>query len=166
MKITVSSFAILALSASASFAQPSLVKQSDHWKVFSYPSSGKNVCYTLTVPTQSEPTNLDHGSNYFIVAPATGGRVEYEPQARFGYPLKSGTRVQLQIGDKTFWLFTKDDSAWMQNEGREPELVDAMRAGAEMVVKATSHRGTATSYSFSLDGFTAALKAVDTCGSR
>lgn len=165
MKIIIPSFAIVVLTASASFAQPSLVKRSDHWNVFSYQSGGKNVCYTLTVPTRSEPADVDHGSNYFIVAPG-GGEVEYEPQARFGYQLNSGTRVQLKIGDKTFWLFTKGDSAWMQNEAREPELVDAMRAGAEMLVKATSRRGTDTSYSFSLDGFTAALTAVNSCGSR
>lgn len=126
---------------------------------------GKNVCYMLTVPIQSEPANVDHGGNYFIVAPG-GDKVKYEPQARFGYQLKPDTRVQLEIGDKTFWLFTRGDSAWMQNEAREPELVEAMRAGAEMVLKATSRRGTNTSYSFSLDGFTAAMNAVDACGSR
>lgn len=165
MKTIIPSFAIVALTASAAFAQPSLVKHSDHWNVFSYPSGGKNVCYTLTLPTQSEPASVDHGNNYFIVAPGRGN-AEYEPQARFGYQLKPGTRVQLEIGEKKFWLFTRGDSAWMQNEAREPELVDAMRAGAEMLLKATSRRGTDTSYSFSLDGFTAALKTVNTCGSR
>lgn len=163
MKIVSPSFPIAVLTASASVAQPSLVKQADHWNVFSYPSGGKNVCYTLTVPTESEPAKVDHGSNYFIVAPGSRDNVEYEPQARFGYQLKSGSKVQLQIGDKTFWLFTREDSAWMQNEAREPELLDAMRAGEEMLVKATSRRGTDTSYSFSLEGFTAALKAASAC---
>ncbi|PKA39903.1 hypothetical protein CWR43_29950 [Rhizobium sullae] len=163
MKIVISSFAIALLTASASSAQPSLVKQFDDWNVLSYPSNGKDVCYVLTMPTRSEPANVDHGSNYFIVAPATRGQAKYDPQARFGYQLKSGSRVRLDVGDKTFWLFTKGDSAWMQNAAREPELVGALRAGAEMLLKATSQRGTNTTYSFSLAGVTAALKKLDDC---
>ena len=141
MRFVIPSFAIVLLTASVTFAQPTLVKQFDHWSVLSYPSDGKDVCYALSVPTRSEPANVDHGRNYFIVASGNPGQTKYEPQARFGYPLKSGTRVRLDVGDKTFWLFTKGDSAWMQNEAREPELVDAMRAEAEMILKATSQRG-------------------------
>ncbi|AHG48882.1 signal peptide protein (plasmid) [Rhizobium leguminosarum bv. trifolii CB782] len=163
MKIAVPFFLITALTTSAAFAQPTLVKQVEHWNVFSYSQGGKNVCYTLAAPTQSEPTDVDHGKNYFIVGRVSREEPKYEPQARFGYQLRPGTKVEVQIGDKTFWLFTKGDRAWMQNETRGPELVDAMRAGAEMLVKATSQRGTDTSYSFPLDGFTAAFKAVTAC---
>jgi invasion protein IalB len=50
-----------------------------------------------------------------------------------------------------------------QKENEEPQMVSAIRKGADMLVEATSRRGTATSYSYSLSGITAALKQVAKC---
>ena len=49
------------------------------------------------------------------------------------------------------------------NAAEEPALVAAMKGGRSMTVKATSGRGTATSYSYSLSGISAALKQIESC---
>ena len=60
-------------------------------------------------------------------------------------------------------MFSKADSAWMENAAEEPQLVAALRAGRSMTVSATSSRGTNTSYTYSLSGVTAALNSIKDC---
>ncbi|MGZ8996253.1 MAG: invasion associated locus B family protein [Rhodospirillales bacterium] len=44
-------------------------------------------------------------------------------------------------------------------------MLDAMRAGRQMVVKGTSTRGTLTTDTYSLNGFSTALQSIDkACG--
>lgn len=145
----------------AAQAQPSMVKRFNDWGVYSYKANGQTVCYLLTVPTGQTPANVSHGNNFFMVGPGASG--QFEPQARMGYELKDSSRVKVRIGDQTFWMFTRENAAWMQHEEREPEMIRAMRGGSEMVLEATSSRGTDTSYTYSLDGITAALKQVSKC---
>jgi hypothetical protein len=163
MKIALGTSFFALLGALSAHAQPTMVKQFSAWGVYSYDDNGKKSCYLLTVPSSKEPSNVDHGNNYFIVAPASGSKAHYEPQARMGYPLKSGPTVIVRIGDETFHMFTKDNSAWMRNEARVGEMIEAMRSGQDMQVEATSQRGTATKYSYSLNGVTAALKRLNGC---
>lgn len=147
----------------AAQAQPSMVKQFNDWGVYSYDRSGKTVCYILTVPKTMQPATVDHGRNYFVVGRAPGSRTNFEPQAIMGYELKPGSRAKVEIGGKEFTMFTKGTSAWVLEETREPDLIDAMRGGSDMTVDAVSRRGTATSYTYSLNGVTAALKRMAQC---
>ena len=161
MKKLALTLSISLLCAFAAQAQPTMVKRFNDWGVYSYKADGQTVCYLLTIPTAQTPANVDHGKNFFMVGP--GASAKYEPQARMGYELKQGSRVKVRIGDQTFWMFTRENAAWMQHEEREPEMIRAMRGGSEMVIEATSSRGTDTSYTYSLDGITAALKQVTSC---
>jgi len=89
--------------------------------------------------------------------------VSYEPQFIAGYNFKENSKVTVAIGNKSFGMFTRGTSAWMENAAEEPALVAAMKGGSEMTVSATSGRGTATSYTFSLKGISAALDSIATC---
>ena len=80
-----------------------------------------------------------------------------------GYPLKEGSKVEVDVDGRKFSLFTRGNSAWVENAAEEPQLVAAMRAGSAMTVKAVSRRGTNTSYSYSLKGVTAALSQIQSC---
>src|SRR5690606_4184696 len=110
-----------------------------------------------------EPSNLDHGDIFFFVSQKPGQNVAYEPQFIAGYNLQEGSKVTVTVGDRSFTMFTQGKSAWMENAAEEPQLVAAMKAGAEMKVAATSSRGNGTSYTFSLLGLTAALDSIKTC---
>ncbi|OJF97675.1 invasion associated locus B family protein [Pararhizobium antarcticum] len=144
-------------------AQPTMIKQFDAWGVYAYNTGGSSSCYLLTIPTDQKPSGVDHGRNYFLLAPTSTKGAKYEPQAMLGYSLKSGPSVSVRIGDAKFSMLTKEKSAWLRNPSRAPEMIAAMRAGSEMIVKGTSWRGTETHYKFSLDGVTAALKRLAKC---
>jgi invasion protein IalB len=51
----------------------------------------------------------------------------------------------------------------VENAAEEPALVAAMKTGHGMKVSAVSGRGTKTSYEYSLQGLSAALKQIETC---
>lgn len=147
-------------SAAVADAQPARVKQFDAWGVYAYTQDGQKNCYALSVPVNQQPSNVNHGDNFLIVAPQGSS---YAPQAIMGYGLKQDSEVAVKVDDKSFSMLPKDNAAWVKNQAAEPEMVKAMRAGSQMVVEATSQRGTETRYAYSLKGVTAALQEVQKC---
>ena len=160
-------FAAAALSlgfiGAASAQSPSQIGKFQAWGAYSYVSGGGKVCYVLTVPATKKPDAVDHGDNFFLVSQKPGQNVSFEPQFMAGYELKANTKVTLTIDAKNFSLFTSGKSAWMENAAEEPQLLAAMKGGQSMSISATSKRGTATSYTYSLSGISKALDAVKTC---
>ena len=57
-------------------------------------------------------------------------------------------------------LYTQNDGAWVKNAAEEPQMVDAMRKGADLVVKSISSQGTKTTDTYSLKGLAQALDKV------
>ncbi|TDH37700.1 hypothetical protein E2A64_00705 [Pseudohoeflea suaedae] len=155
--------ALFALTAAAAAQSPTRIKQFDAWGAYSYNSGNSKVCYVLSVPTAKNPADVDHGDIFFLVSQRPGQNISYEPQAMMGYPLKEASKVEVDVDGNKFTLFTRGNSAWVENAAQEPQLVAAMRGGSTMTVKATSRRGTATSYSYSLKGVTAALNQINSC---
>ncbi|TCL65733.1 invasion associated locus B family protein [Rhizobium sp. BK251] len=143
-------------------AAPRMVSQTGDWGVYSFKRDGKLVCYALSVPKESRPSDVDHGKNYFLIAPAEKGGGN-EPEAVLGYPVRAGSPVQVSVGGKKFKMFVKDNTAWVADAAREPEFINALRSGSQMTLQATSARGTRTSYDYSLSGVSAALERVARC---
>lgn len=157
---TVLSF-VMAVAAAAQ--SPTKINEFNNWAAYSYDSPNGKVCYVLSLPTRQEPGNVNHGDNFFLISQRPGQNVRYEPQAMMGYQLQDGSKVTVTVDGRSFTLFTKGESAWVENAAEEPALVDAMRAGSQMTVAATSQRGTNTNYTYSLSGVTAALNEIQTC---
>lgn len=140
------------------------LSQKNAWAVYSYKDDKGTVCYTLTVPTDKQPTTLDHGKNmYFVVTPRQGSNNDFEPRFTASYNLQEKSKVEVTVDGKTFVMFADGNSAWVENPAEAPALVAAMRAGSDMKVAAKSRRGNPTSYVFSLKGVSAALKDVAAC---
>ncbi len=157
--------AVLALAATGVFAQgaakPTLVGTFNKWTMWSYTGSyGGNgegkVCYIYSEPDKMEPPKLDHGRVSFSITTSPSEGITDEANFVTGYTMKEQSSVTVEIGDKSFTMFTQGDSAWLVNKEEEPALLDAMKSGSTMVVKATSRRGNDTTYSYSLSGVTAA----------
>ncbi len=160
---TISCLALLAIASPAMAQSATKIGQHNAWGTYSYNANAGKVCYVLTVPTDKQPTNLDHGDIYFFVSQKPGQNVSYEPQFIASYDFQSNSKVQVSVGDRNFSMFTRGKSAWMENAAEEPQLIAAMRAGADMRVRATSGRGNPTNYTFSLRGITAALNSIENC---
>lgn len=164
MKLVLGTLGALVLAGSAAFAQtPSQIGKYSAWGAFSYVQGKGKVCYVLTIPQTKKPDKVDHGDNFFLVSQKPGQNVTFEPQFMAGYELKADTKVVVTVDNKSFNMFVSGKSAWMENAAEEPQLLAAMKAGKSMSVAATSKRGTATAYTYSLSGISKALDAVKSC---
>lgn len=151
--------ATLAFAAPAS-AQTSRGNYSD-WHVFTLDGPDGLVCYALTTPTEMTPQNVDHGQVFFMVSSWANNQAREQPRFISGYTLRPDNPPRARIGSDRFDMFVADRDGFVEETEDERRLVRAMKAGAVMRVEATSQRGTATAYEFSLSGITAALNRVE-----
>ena len=159
----VSSLVLVASAAPALAQQATKIGQHNAWGTYSYQAQGGKVCYVLTVPTDKQPPTLDHGDMFFFVSQRPGQQVSYEPQFIAGYTFQEGSKATVTIDKKSFSMFTRGKSAWVENAAEEPVLIAAMKTGTDMKVTAKSGRGNPTSYVFSLKGISAALTSIAKC---
>jgi invasion associated locus B (IalB) protein len=160
---TIAGLVFIALAQPALAQSATKISQHQAWGTYSYQAQNGKVCYVLTVPTDKQPPNVDHGDMFFFVSQKPGQNVSFEPQFIAGYNFKENSKVTVAVGDKSFTMFTRGKSAWMENAAQEPQLIAAMKKGSDMNITATSGRGTTTKYVFSLKGISAALDSIATC---
>ena len=92
-------------------------------------------------------------------------KVKGEVSVSTGYTYKEGKDAEAEIEGKKFKLFTRGENAWAYDAAEDKAMVAAMKAGKQLIVRGTSSRGTATTDTYSLSGFSAALAAIDkACG--
>jgi invasion protein IalB len=165
MRGTITTLSCLFMLAAGPALAQSAVKIGQHnaWGTYSYQADSGKVCYVLTVPTAKQPPSLDHGDIFFFVSQKPGQNVSYEPQFIASYDFQENSKVSVTVGDKSYSMFTRGKSAWMENAAEEPQLIAAMKAGADMKIAARSGRGNETSYAFSLRGISAALDSISSC---
>ena len=154
---------LLAGAGLASAQSPNRIQQFKAWGAYSYKAQNGTLCYVLAVPTEKQPANVDHGDVFFIVSQRPGQNISYEPQVMVGYAMKGDSKVTVSIDTKNFTMFVKEKSAWVENAAEEPAMIAAMKGGKSLKVQATSARGTKTSYTYSLDGISAALQQIQKC---
>ncbi|MFN3230930.1 MAG: invasion associated locus B family protein [Alphaproteobacteria bacterium] len=135
------------------------------WDAFTIGAGAKKQCYMASVPTSKAPDNVGHGQVYATVTHKPEVKVRDEVNVVVGYPLKDGSDVRVTIGAETLSMFTAGQEAWADSPAKDAQLVAAMKKGSEMTARGTSARGTATTYKFSLFGFSAAYNAISqACG--
>ena len=157
-------FSALVLLSSNPVKAETVIGVFNDWSAFTETEGGRKTCYIGSVPKKSEGKYTQRDPTYVIIThrPAEGTRDEVSVRA--GYTYRDGSNVTVRIDKGTFKLWTQGGHAWAINED-DPRLVQAMRRGNAMVVKGTSTRGTLTTDSYSLTGFTAAYNAASrACG--
>jgi invasion protein IalB len=136
---------------------PMLVMESKDWKVVTAQSGKGKVCFAMTKPTKMEPPTLKHGDVFLFVSTRPAENVRNEPSLQFGYPLKEGSKVTIDIDGKKYEFFTRGDGAWFEKSTEYAAFLDALKKGKKMSAAGASSRGNPTSYVFSLAGVSAAI---------
>ncbi|MGK9235160.1 invasion associated locus B family protein [Inquilinus limosus] len=155
----------VALPGAASAQNVQYISSSRDWHAFQFTENGSKACYIASKPTKAEPANVRHGDVFILVTNRPAEKQKNVVSLQVGYTLKQGADVTATVGGKNFQLFTDGNTAWSRDAAADDALVGAMKAGSTMTVKATSSRGTGTSYTFSLAGISAALNEINkACG--
>ena len=149
-------------SAGVQAASPKSLGQFGDWNAATYAKGDLARCFIMIKPSSEEPSGLRHGEVFFFVQ--TGNKSsDTESSFQTGYDFARNSVVTVTIGDDSFRMLTSGNNAWLQRLEREGELLAAMKAGDEMVLAARSARGNETSYTFSLEGVTAASRLLERC---
>ena len=153
---------LLASTISANATKPrGLLKNPGAWGAFSLNEGKGLACYLAGQPKDSKPTGVNRGPIWLLVTHRPYKKIEGEIGVYMGYPLKASSTVTIDIDRQKFKLYTVDDTAWVEDSKMEGKLVAAMRKGRRMVIKGTSKRGTNTTDTYSLNGFTRAHLAIN-----
>lgn len=144
----------------ATAADPKAIGTFSDWQAVTFDDGGSTGCYITSRPTKEEGDYTQRGRTYVLVThrPKDGSFDVVSIVA--GYTYKDGSDVTVAIDQKDFSLFTHQDSAWAADTATDRALVAAMKSGNRMVVRGISSRGTKTTDTYSLSGFTKAYNAI------
>ena len=149
--------------APAGDVQPTLLGQYGDWGAYTAsPASGK-VCFALAKPkaAKTEPAGRKRDQSYVFISTRPGENVKNEVSVVIGYPFKTSSDATAEIGTTKFAMYTQNDGAWIRNITEEARMVDAMRKGADLMVKGTSGRGTTSTDQYTLKGLAQALDKIE-----
>jgi hypothetical protein len=149
--------------APAGAAQPALLGQYGDWGAYAASPGGSKVCFALAKPktTKVEPAGRKRDPSYIFVSTRPAENVKNEVSVLIGYPFKTSSDATAEVGPAKFAMYTQNDGAWIKNVAEEARMVDAMRKGADLTVKGTSGRGTASTDQYSLKGLAQALDKIE-----
>ncbi len=151
----------------AAHAQPAPTQIASHgdWSAFTYKESGGKTCYMASAPKEALPKGVRRGEIWMMVTSRPWKKVKDEVSFYAGYPFKTDSAVSIKIDGRDHRMFTHQETAWAETADSEKALVRAMIRGNNMVVTGVSQRGTETTDTFSLTGFTATHRALTAaCG--
>jgi invasion protein IalB len=142
--------------------QPTLLGQFGDWGAYTASPGGKKVCFALAKPasTKTTPPNRPRDPAYMFISSRPSEKVREEVSIIFGYGFKPNSDASVEISGANYAMYTQADGAWVKNAAEETRLVDAMRKGADLTVKGTSAKGTASTDVYSLRGLPEALNRV------
>lgn len=150
------------MSVTASAAEPKLLGTFRDWNAFSFEEGGNKVCYMSSQPKKKEPANVRRGDIYALVTHRPGEKSLDVVSFMMGYPLKKDIDTDVDASGKPFKLFNDSETAWARDAETDRNLVVAMRDGTRpMVVRGVSTRGTKTTDTYSLSGFSQAYTAIN-----
>ncbi len=167
--------------------KPALVASYGDWSVFQSQAGKSHICYTLAQPKERAPADLKRDPAYAFISERPGERVRNEVSFIMGFEVgaapptadpKDKKKADAKdkksksdpisptavIGDAEFELLPKGNNVWVKNAAQESQLIDEMRKGAKLMIKAASKKGNVTIDSYSLAGFSQAIdRALKDC---
>jgi len=149
----------------ADAAAPQRIGGEKNWDGYAYDAKTGKVCYLVGRPEKSEPASLKRGRVDAIVTHRPKEKSFNVVNFDVGYAFKAGSNADLDIDGRKFALFTNKDAAWSQDAATDKAVTAALAKGKRAVLKGTNSHGNVITDTYSLDGFSAALAAIDkACG--
>jgi invasion protein IalB len=165
-KITLTG-ALLFLLSSVSAQATKVIGTSGDWTAYHYQEKKQNVCYIAAQPTKAEGSYQKRGDIQFMVSIRPAEKVKGEISYAAGYSYHPNKPAFVKIDAKQFPLIPHQDRAWLESTKADAEVMQAMKKGSVMVVTGSSARGTQTTDTYSLKGFTKSYEmARAACGAK
>ena len=125
-----------------------------------YVTSGPaKQCYALAQPKDRLPKELKRDPAYLFISSRPSEKVRNEVSIIMGFDVKVADKggPEAAIGAAKFALASQGAHLWVKDTAKSGAMIDALRKGARLIVKANSLRGNLTTDSYSLTGIGDAL---------
>ena len=130
------------------------------WSAFAE-GEGKNLaCMAVSKPKKAEGDYSRRGDVFAIVTHLPGQNKWNEFSIVAGYNYQPNSNPDVTIGDMKFQLFTSGSRAWSFSPSEDEKIVKFLKNFMKMKVVGTSSRGTITSDTYSLVGFSKAYQKI------
>ena len=130
------------------------------WSAFAE-GEGKNLaCMAVSKPKKAEGNYSRRGDIFAIVTHLPGQNKWNEFSIVAGYNYQPNSNPDVTIGDMKFQLFTSGSRAWSFSPSEDEKIVKFLKNSMKMKVVGTSSRGTITSDTYSLVGFSKAYQKI------
>ena len=154
------------MSCAASASNIEVLGSFDNWSAYSYNDGTDHVCYMASQPTKSQGKYSRRDDVFLIVTHRPNNKSFNVVNVVAGYTYKSTSKPQITIDkNKAIELTRHEDTACAKDAATDEQLVAEMKKGSNAVLLGTSARGTKTTDTFSLKGFSKAYEAINkACG--
>lgn len=143
------------------FSAQTFIVRHGNWEAFTEKQGSHLVCSIGAEPIKKEGNYKYRGQTYILVTHRPSEKSSNVVSVVAGYNFKKGSEATLIMGKKKTKLFTDGSHAFAHNSKTDNLLVKSMIKGSTMVFKGVSSRGTKTTDTYSLTGFTAAYKSMN-----
>ncbi len=152
-----------ALAASARADEAKRLGSFGSWEGYVYSDASGKVCYAAAQAAKTNGGEPRRPGVALAVTHRAKSKGEVSLVAPFGF--RKDAEAEIQIGGMKHSFFAKGDSAWAKDAAADKAIITQLVKGREVVVRATPAKGSAITDTVMLDGFTAALAAIDkACG--
>ena len=151
----------LCLAGSASAQSVQLIGNFKDWTAYSASEGAGAMCFAMSKPSDVTPSPDGYTQAFLYLTHRPSENVANEINLVAGFEFAPDQPATLQVGGKSFDLFTQKDAAWLLDATQNDSLAGAMRAGQTVVIQGTTDKGILVNETFSLSGATAASKAID-----
>ena len=143
-------------------SETKLLGEEKYWKAYSTKIDKTKTCFITSEPIKTEGKfNKDNrGKPYVFVTNIKNG-TNHEVSIKAGFNFKKNKDVIFDVDGKKTKLFPVEDRAWSESTKIDRFLVQSMRKGQRLVVTGISTPGNKIIDTYSLSGFTKALRLID-----
>lgn len=139
----------------------------DKWEAHRGGSGNDAYCFIAALPAKSEGKLAKRGEATLMIAHFPKRKAFGQVQVKAGFALKKGSKLDLVIGAKGFKLTAEGDWGYGDDAKANGEIVAALKAGKTAAATGIAAAGAKIVDTYSLDGFSKALAAIDKeCGRK
>ena len=137
-----------------------LVKTFSAWTLYSHTGAPGDICFVTSQPRETKPAAVDRERAYFYISSWTKDGIRSQISVLLGYDMEDQAPITVTVGSRVFKMFAKNDKGFVGDATSELQLIDAIKRGNFMTVKAKTKDGTETTDTYSLIGATAAVNSL------
>ena len=143
-------------------SETKLLGEEKYWKAYSTKLDKAKTCFITSEPIKTEGkfNKANRGKPFIFVTNIKNG-TNHEVSIKAGFNFKKNKDVIFNVDGKKTKLFPVDDRAWSESSKIDRFLVQSMRKGKTLIVTGTSTPGNKIIDTYSLSGFTKALRLID-----